>query len=245
MKGLFIRFVITGVATSGFHDWDRRCVTADERVAREFIAGSRVGDSWVVRAVDGADVSRVRDRIRAALCPRLAPAHDVSATTWLEARRGFLQAVERQRSTLLVILFIAVLVAGFGILVTLWVLVAEKTRDIGILMALGGSPGAVRGIYVWTGLLLGTVGALLGVAAGFVIVQNADAIVGFAAHRLGLGDLQEYIRDVQHLDGVPVRHRPLAMLQIVGATILAALIFSLLPAWRAARLDPVRAIRRE
>jgi len=100
----------------------------------------------------------------------------------------------------------------------------------------------VMGCFLATGVWIGLVGACVGVAAGFGIVEHADAIIHGLAW-CGWDAMKVYVEEVQHLAGVPVHHRPSAMGFLVLATAVSSAVFSLLPAWRAARLDPVRAIR--
>ncbi len=256
------RFRVTGVFRTGFHEVDSRLLLADLPVVRDFVSGAKVADGFAIRT-DSPDVApAVREAAKAALQPikdalghteggQGPPPMDlvlrqdpVLVKTTEERRANLLQAVNLQKQVLLVVLFIGVLVAGTGILVTLRILVAEKTRDIGILAAMGCPPRGLLAVFVCTGALVGLLGSVLGVLGGLLIVGNADAIVdGLAA--LGWDEFRVYLREVQHLSSVPVRNDPGAIVRIVLATVLAAIVFSLQPAWRASRLRPVDAIRRD
>ncbi|MCI0341247.1 MAG: FtsX-like permease family protein [Planctomycetales bacterium] len=256
------RFLVTGVFRTGFHEVDLRLLLADLPVVRAFVSGAKVADGFAVRTVSPDEAPAVREAAKVALKPieekiqgsegrEGAPPMDLGRSqrpvlvkTTEERRANLLQAVNLQKQVLLVVLFIGVLVAGLGILVTLRILVAEKTRDIGVLAAMGCPPSGLLAVFVCTGALVGFLGSVLGVAGGLLVVGNADAIVdGLAA--LGWDEFRVYLQEVQHLSKVPVRNDPGAIVRIVLATVFSAIVFSLEPAWRAARLRPVDAIRRD
>lgn len=94
--------------------------------------------------------------------------------TWEDIQRDFLQAVESEKVLLLIVLSFIVLLGGFIILATLTLTVVEKTRDIGILSALGAPKRGVLSVFLWTGLLIGIIGSVLGVGLGRLFVDNVN-----------------------------------------------------------------------
>jgi lipoprotein-releasing system permease protein len=162
--------------------------------------------------------------------------------TWEDKQGPLLAAISIEKGILNILLFLIIAVAGFGILAIFSMIVVEKTRDIGILKALGASNGGVMGIFLGYGLLLGLVGAVLGTGLGVTITVRLNEIEGWLSWLTG----QEiFPRDVYYFDKIPTFiHPPGVMLINLGAVAIAVL-FSVLPALRAALLHPVRALRYE
>ena len=140
------------------------------------------------------------------------------------------------------LLFLIIAVAGFGILAIFSMIVVEKTRDIGILKALGASNAGVLKIFLGYGLLLGVVGAVLGTVLGLAITHWINEI------EMGLSWLtgQEiFDRRVYYFAEIPTDIQALHVLLINVGAVAIAVLFSVLPALRAALLHPVRALRYE
>jgi lipoprotein-releasing system permease protein len=167
---------------------------------------------------------------------------DLQVLTW-EAKQGpLLAAISVEKGILNVLLFLIIAVAGFGILAIFSMIVVEKTRDIGILKALGASNGGVLKIFLGYGLLLGIVGAILGSCLGVTITVYINEIEHFLSQTTG----QEiFPRDVYYFDKIPTDIRVAHVALVNIGAIAIAVLFSILPALRAALLHPVRALRFE
>jgi len=162
--------------------------------------------------------------------------------TWEEKQGALLAAISVERGLLNVLLFLIIGVAGFGILAIFTMIVAEKTRDIGILKALGASSAGVMKIFLGYGLLLGVVGALLGTCLGLVFTYNINEIEQFLTKMTG----QElFPRDVYYFDKIPTFIHPLSVVLVNAGALVIAIVSSILPALRAATLHPVQALRYE
>jgi lipoprotein-releasing system permease protein len=133
-------------------------------------------------------------------------------------------------------------VAGFGILAIFSMIVVEKTRDIGILKALGASNGGVLKIFLGYGLLLGVVGAAFGSGLGLTLTTYINEVERFLTHITGR---ELFPRDVYYFKEIPTHIQPSAVLLVNAGAIAIAVLFSILPALRAALLHPVRALRYE
>ena len=131
---------------------------------------------------------------------------------------------------------------GFSILAIFTMIVSEKYRDIGILKSLGASSRGVLGIFVWYAILLGMVGCTLGTMLGLWITHYINEIEAFLTV---LTNQQLFDRSVYYFDRIPTRIEPEAVALINAGAMLVAVVSSLLPAMRAARLQPIRALRFE
>ncbi len=133
-----------------------------------------------------------------------------------------------------VILALIVLVAAFNIVSTLFMVVLEKRRDIGVLKSLGATRGAVMRIFLWEGILIGGLGTLLGVLLGGGLIL---ALARYPIVRLP--------GDVYFIEKLPVRPEAGDFAAVVAAALALCLVAAWYPAWRASRLDPVDAIRKQ
>ncbi len=172
---------------------------------------------------------------------RLAGMH-VSVETWEQQQGPLLQAVEVERAILNVLLFLIIAVAGFGILAIFYMIVVEKTRDIGILKALGASSRGVMSIFLLYGLTLGLVGSLAGVMLGLTFVRYIDSIEECISMVLGRKVFDETI---YYFHQVPTKVNPGTVIWVALGAIAIAVLASILPARRAAQLHPVQALRYE
>jgi lipoprotein-releasing system permease protein len=139
-----------------------------------------------------------------------------------------------EKAVMFVILALVVLVAAFNIVSTLFMVVLEKRRDIGVLKSLGATRGTVLQVFLCEGLLIGGLGTLIGAVLGIVLI----------------GVLQRYPfvtlpGDVYFIERLPVRPEAGDFIVVILAALTLCLAAALYPAWRASLLDPVDAIRRQ
>ena len=185
----------------------------------------------------GADGDVVRDKLRAAFTPGL-----YHVDTWRDKQGALLAAVQMETTILNVLLFLIIAVAGFGILAIFYMIVVEKTRDIGILKSLGASGRGVMGIFLTYGLSLGLVGSGVGLILGLLFVYYINPIAD------GLGWIMGrrlFNPEIYYLYRIPTIVFPETVAWIVAGALSIAVLASVLPALRAARLHPVEALRYE
>ncbi|RMF44314.1 MAG: FtsX-like permease family protein [Planctomycetota bacterium] len=187
---------------------------------------------------DGADLNAVRDRLRAEFPLELM----VQVSTWRDLQGPLLAAVQMETTILNILLFLIIAVAGFGILATFFMIVVEKTKDIGILKSLGASGSGVASIFLGYGLLLGAFGAGVGALAGLVFVANINTVADMLETITGQ---EVFDPTVYYFETIPTLVQPMTVVWVVVGAVLIAVMASVLPAMRAARMHPVEALRYE
>jgi lipoprotein-releasing system permease protein len=194
-------------------------------------------NSIQIKLREGADLDRVRDTLR-----KVFPADLYAVSTWRDKQGPLLAAVDMEMSVLNILLFLIIAVAGFGILAIFFMIVVEKTRDIGILKSLGASAGGIGGIFLGYGLFLGIVGAGAGLALGLSIAWNINSIRAGVEWCTG-----ERVFDpsIYYFYRIPSIVHPFTVLWIIVGAVGIAVGSSVLPALRAARLHPVEALRHD
>lgn len=186
----------------------------------------------------GADLNAARDALRAQFPAEMA----VQVNTWRDLQGALLAAVQMETTILNILLFLIIAVAGFGILATFFMIVVEKTKDVGILKSLGASGSGVASIFLGYGVLLGTVGAGVGGVAGLLFVAYINQI----ADGLEVITGQEvFDPTVYYFDRIPTIVNFGTVSWVMVGAVMIAVVASVLPAIRAARMHPVEALRYE
>ncbi len=193
-----------------------------------------------IKLKPGVDGDAVRDKLRAAV--DVLPPGFYQVETWRDKQGALLAAVQMETTLLNILLFLIIAVAGFGILAIFFMIVVEKTRDIGILKSLGASGRGVMGIFLTYGLSLGLVGSGVGLIGGLVFVHYINSIADFIGWLTGR---PVFNPEIYYLYKVPTVVDPATVAWIVAGALGIAMLASVLPALRAARLHPVEALRYE
>jgi len=194
-------------------------------------------NSIQIKLAEGADLDVVRDKLRKAFPPEL-----YAVSTWRDKQGPLLSAVDMEMAVLNILLFLIVAVAGFGILAIFFMIVVEKTRDIGILKAIGAGSSGIAGIFLGYGLALGMVGGGAGMALGLAITWNINQIRQAVEWWTGQ---RVFDPSIYYFFNIPTIVDPFTVSWIIAGAMGIAVGASVLPAFRAARLHPVEALRHE
>ncbi|HQU45106.1 MAG TPA: FtsX-like permease family protein, partial [Pirellulales bacterium] len=194
-------------------------------------------NSIQIRLKNEADADLVRDKLRKAF-----PMELYAVSTWRDKQGPLLAAVQMETAILNILLFLIIAVAGFGILAIFFMIVVEKTRDIGVLKALGASGRGIMGIFLSYGLSLGMVGSGAGMLLGLWFVININQVARGLSWLTGH---EVFDPSIYYFYKIPTIIEPSTVAWIVCGAMLIAVLASVLPARRAARLHPVEALRYE
>ena len=207
----------------------------------------------LVKAKPGITPDQLRERVRQiydtfsadpARIKVMPPSDRVLIFTW-EHKPGletFIAAVKHETVMVLVIFSFISLTAVFLVLSIFWSMVAEKTKDIGVLRAMGASGLGVAWLWVRYGLIIGVVGSILGGIVTYLVINNINAIHEWLGAKLGI---VIWDPSVYYFTEIPARVNPLHAAIVLSGGILWCALGAFVPAFRAARMDPVKALRFE
>jgi lipoprotein-releasing system permease protein len=160
----------------------------------------------------------------------------------MELNRNFFTALRVERTVMFVILTMIVLVAAFGIISTLIMLVMQKRKEIAVLKSMGATGKSLMTVFILQGMFIGAAGTFLGLVAGLTIAHNLDPIVAAVEW---LFRFKAFPQDVYLLDKLPSRVLWPDVLAITITAFVISFLATIIPSRQAAGVDPVVAIRYE
>ena len=231
-----VDYNVTAIIETGLYDFDKAFVIMPMEDAQEFLLmGDAIG-MIEVTTTDPDNIQQILDPLRARLSNR------VLVTDWRRMNSALFEAIQVERVVMFCILSLIILVAAFNILSSLTMLVRAKTRDIAIMRTMGATRRSMLKIFMTVGLTIGTLGTILGVILGFLILYFRQGLVNFVQSVSGENLWDPSIRFIAEL---PSRPNPFEIVLIVVLAIGSSFLFTLYPAWKAAKTDPVQVLRYE
>ncbi|MDD4816598.1 MAG: ABC transporter permease [Victivallaceae bacterium] len=229
-------FTVAALCHFGKYDFDSQIIFMDLNDAADLFrlpwnCASEVA-GWLNDPAKAADAAK---QLRAAL-----PGYDI--TTWEERNQLLISVLNTEKQMMFFLLVFIVLVAAFSISNNLITSVYQKTREIGLLKALGATNGQMMRVFVFQGLLVGMIGTGAGVGLGTLVVTFRMAIMNALAKATGR---EIFPKSLYQFDELPAEIVGQDLMLIVLISVALCTVGGLIPAWRAAKLDPAKAFRDE
>jgi lipoprotein-releasing system permease protein len=228
--------VVTGVFESGMFEYDLGFIFCSLETAQDlYDLGKNVhGLAVMTTDPDLRAIQRVQKELNGVLKPPLR------AETWMEKNKRLFSAIAVEKNMMFFLLIFIIIVAAFGIMSTLITVTVQKTREIGILKSIGATPGNILVIFLAQGMVVGVIGTALGLGLGLTLLHYRNP---FLELMRGYTGFELFPREIYNFDQLPAQINPQDILIICGAAFLICALAGLFPAWRAARLQPARALR--
>lgn len=229
------RFTVAGSFSSGHHQFDNQVLLTHIEDAAKLVDQDGISGYHIMLddALKAPQVSQI-------IHPRL-PQGQLFASDWSRDQASYFNAVRTEKTAMFIILSLIVIVAAFGLLSSMYMVVTEKRRDIAILRTMGMTRGQIRQIFLTQGLTFGGFGMVVGVILGIVITLNVPAIMDFIQRMSGYSLPAE----MYFINELTVEIDPVVVIGISVLTIVFTLLFSVIPAQIAAKTEPARALSHE
>jgi len=223
------KFRVSGIFETGLFEVDAGLVYMSLQQAQSFFGMKNAVSHLEIRLVDIEQASRMREKIVEQL-----GGYPYTGTDWIVNNKNLFEALKLEKAVMFVILTLIVLVAASNIVGNLTMLVMDKNKEIGIIRSMGLTSRAVGLVFVFNGLIIGAVGTFLGAVFGYVVSTLLDKY-----------QLISIPGDVYFISSFPVNMKVEDFVLVITASMLISLAATIYPAFRAASLPPVDAIRYE
>ena len=224
-------FAVTNVFDTGFYEFDAKWLFTDLAEAQRLTGAESAANVLEVKLEPGADVDAVVADIEKLTRDGYA------VTDWRDTNRQLFSMLRIQQLVLFLVIGLIVFVSTFNIVSTLIMTVQEKRREIGILTSMGAEPRMVRWIFIWYGTLVGVAGTATGIGLGTLIC--------WLITRYELVSFPPEIAEVYFVSSIPFITRPFELVTIAIFSIFVSFAATIVPSMRAARLNPIEALRYE
>jgi lipoprotein-releasing system permease protein len=227
---------VSGIFESGRYLYDSEFLLVPLHIGQELygLGGSVHGLS--VRTVDPNRAAEIKEDLQ----PNLP--EDLSCVTWMDLNRELFDAIAMERHVMFFLLMFIILVAAFGIMNTLITVTVQKTREIGVLKALGARTWQIVSVFLAQGMVVGIIGVASGLVLGMTLIRWRNEVSAWLSSALGV---EIFPRSVYQFNEIPAEIVPTDVAMICICAFVICSLAALIPAWIASRLDPVKALRCE
>lgn len=227
-------FIIGGIFEAGMFQYDMNVVYLSYATATEFYKMKRDADEIEIYLKDPflADyvIMKIQEKIPTPL----------RFIGWNKAHSSFFQAIKIERNVMFLILSLIVIIAAFNVISGLIMIVKDKTQDIAILRTMGASRRSILGLFLIVGSSVGVIGSILGTGLGLLFCHYIENIRQFLEKITGQ---TIFDAEIYYLSQLPVIINPDEVIGIVSMAMIVSFLATLYPAWKAANLEPVKALR--
>jgi lipoprotein-releasing system permease protein len=227
---------VSGIFESGRYLYDSEFLIVPLYIGQELYNLGSGAHGLAVRTRDAYLADKVRNALNASLEP---PAW---AMSWIDMNKQLFDAIRMERQVMFFILMFIILVAAFGIMNTLITVTVQKTREIGVMKALGARTHQIVGVFLAQGMVVGVFGTAIGLGLGIAATQYRNEVSRFLSRTLGV---EVFPASVYQFAEIPAEIVASDVAMICVSAFVICSVAALIPAWVAARLDPVAALRHE
>lgn len=227
---------VSGIFESGRYLYDSDYLLVPLHIGQELYNLGGGVHGLAIKTSDPYLAAPVRDELDKTLKPPMY------ALTWIDMNKQMFDAIRTERNVMFVILTMAIVVAAFCIMNTQITTTVQKTRDIGVMKALGARSPQIVGIFFIQGVIIGIFGTLFGLGFGIGVVLLRNDFSNFLASVFGI---EVFPRSIYQFSEIPAEIVPQDVAIICASAFIICSLAALLPAWVASRLDPVKALRYE
>ena len=227
---------VTGIFESGRYLYDSEFLIVPLHIGQELYNLGGAVHGLALKTKDPYLAQEVRDGLNAQLEP------PTLSMTWIDLNKQIFDAIRMERNVMFFLLMFIVLVAAFGIMNTLITVTVQKTREIGVMKALGAQTHQIIGVFLAQGMVVGVFGTISGLLLGIGAVQYRNEVRQWLANAL---NVEVFSPSVYQFSEIPAEIVPSDVAIICISAFIICSVAALIPAWFAARLDPVKALRYE
>jgi lipoprotein-releasing system permease protein len=228
------KFRIVGIFDSGMYEYDTKWAYIFLPIAQQFFQIGEAVTGIEVKVSDPYEAHTIARDIEKKL------GFSFQARDWMEMNKNLFSALRIEKIIMFIVLVLIILVASFGIISILIMVVMEKTSDIAIMKTMGAKASSIMKIFMIDGLVIGIFGTLLGTIGGLSLGKNIQAVANFLEKRF---HINVFPPDVYYIDRVPFQINPTDITLIIVITLTVSFLATVFPSWQASRLDPAKALR--
>ncbi len=227
---------VTGIFASGRYQYDAEYLLVPLHIGQELYGLGDALHGITIKTEDPYQAAQLKETL-AAIVPE-----PLKIFTWIDMNKQLFDAIRLERNTMFFLLLFIVIVAAFGIMSTLITVTVQKTREIGVMKALGANPAQIVWVFLAQGMIVGFFGNLSGLALGLALIRWRNEFKDFLASAL---HIEIFPPGIYQFSAIPAEVVPADVATICVSAFVICSLAALIPAYFAARLDPVKALRYE